>query len=296
MAVKTIRIVKASSLDREGHLANRMSELTAAGFKVLFDDLLPDPSWPYCAGSVGDRNNALTSALLEETSDAVMWARGGYGASELLELVPWSAIKQARPKPIIGFSDVSAAQSALYVMTGRSSIHGPMPATSTWKKNGSTDVDTLISYLKGEISSHGFAVEGPSEKIEGLVFGGCLSVLTSLIGTPYLPKSLAGHILLFEDIGENPGRIIRMLNQWRQSGMFAGVKALVFGSFTDLGANLSDSDPMLFSELRRRINLPIYTTPHFGHVSPNQPFVIGSHGKLDGGTFEWSTKNASTIS
>lgn len=289
MNVKTIRIIKASSSDREGLLPGRIKELEAAGFKVLFDEMLPDPAWSFCAGNVQNRLAALTSALLEETSDAVMWARGGYGASELLEQLPWSTIKAAKPKPIIGFSDVGAAQSALYVMTGRHSVHGPMPATKTWNLNGTSDTQALIRLLKGESRSGAFSVEGAAQSpIQGTVFGGNLAVLSALIGTPYLPKSLAGHILLFEDIAENPGRIVRALNQWKQSGQFAGVKALILGSFTDLGGNLPDNAPMLIDELRRRFEIPIFSTAAFGHVSPNAPFVIGSDGEIANGTFTWT--------
>ncbi len=293
--VKTIRIIKASSPDREGFLASRINELESAGFKVLFDEILPDPVWTYCAGSVADRAKALTRALLEDESDAVMWARGGYGASELLPLMPWSEIRRGPSKIVVGFSDVCAFQSALYTMTGRPSIHGPMPATTTWKKNGSDDVTQLIALLKGEANSgHLNIARIPglhSEKqreIAGTLFGGSLTVLTALIGTPYLPKSFKNHILVFEDIAENPGRVLRMLNQWQQSGSLAGVKAIVLGAFTGLGGNLPDNAPMLYEEIARRFDLPIFHTGDFGHISPNFPFVVGSSCHIKDGLLNWS--------
>ena len=114
MDVRTIRIIKASSLGREGLLGSRVRELEAAGFKILFDDITPDSAWSWTAGTIEDRSKALNEALLEDSSDAVLWARGGYGASDLLDLVPWNEVSRAKAKPIIGFSDVCAAQSALY--------------------------------------------------------------------------------------------------------------------------------------------------------------------------------------
>lgn len=293
--VKTIRIVKGSSPDREGFLAARITELEAAGFKILFDEIIPDPVWTYCAGSVAGRAKALSEALIEDESDAVMWARGGYGASELLPLMPWSEIRKLRAKPIIGFSDVCAFHSALYAMTGRSSVHGPMPATTTWKKNGTEDVDQLIAILQGKQTTGTLRVsrvpgiyKESIKEFHGTIFGGSLTVLSALIGTPYLPKSLKDHILLFEDISENPGRVIRMLNQWQHSGAFAGVKAIVLGSFTGLGGSLPDNAPLLYEEIARRFELPIFQTTDFGHISPNIPFVVGSPGKITEGSLSWS--------
>ncbi|MCX6116637.1 MAG: LD-carboxypeptidase [Proteobacteria bacterium] len=293
MNIKTIRIVKCSGQDREGLLPLRIAQLEANGFRVLFDDMYSDPSWPYCAATVSQRLTALTQALLEPESDAILWARGGYGASELLADIPWSVVKQAKNKPIIGFSDVCAAQSALYVMTGRPSIHGPMPASGLWSKNSADDVETLIQILKGTIVRGGFPISSMQkfDLIEGTVFGGCLSVLTSLIGTPYLPKSFKNFILLFEDVSENPGRVIRMLNQWKQSGAFAGVKAIVLGSFTDLGQNLPDNAPMLIEEIARRFDIPLFFNAPFGHVSPNFPFIVGSLGRIEKGEFKWSLES-----
>ncbi len=291
MDVKTIRIIKASSPDREGLLLTRIAELKAAGFRILFDDITPQSAWTWTAGSVPDRAQALTKALLEPDSDAVMWARGGYGASDLLDLVPWEQVTLAPAKPIIGFSDVCAAQSALYTKTGRLSIHGPMPATSTWKKNATTDVDSLIAILKGKQAQGALPISPinhSKDHITGRLFGGCLSVLTSLIGTDYLPKNLAGHILYFEDVGENPGRILRMLNQWFQAGCLHGVKGLILGAFTDLGGELKDNAPILLEEIASRYQIPTFHTALFGHLSPNEPIVMGAAGSISGGLLTWS--------
>lgn len=284
MNVKSIRIIKASSLDREGLLPLRVKELEALGLEILFDEITANVDWSWTAGSIEDRSKALNNALLEPNSDAVMWARGGYGASDLLDLVPWEKVKKAKNKPIIGFSDVCSAQSALYTKTGRLSIHGPMPATTTWKKSGTTDVDQLVNILRGKATRGEIlltpVLETTSRVVTGTLFGGCLSVLTSLIGTAYLPKNLDGFILFFEDISENPGRIMRMLNQWQQAGLLKGVCGLVLGSFSELGGGLSDSAPVLIEEIYRRYRLPTFTSHDFGHVSPNFPLVIGATAKI----------------
>ena len=297
MDVGTIRIIKVSSPDREGLLAARIKELESHGFKVLFDEIPANDPWTWTAGSLLDRSKALNNALLESESDAVMWARGGYGASDLLDFIPWDAIKKAKPKPVIGFSDVCAMQAALYSKTGRLSIHGPMPATVTWKKSGASDIDQLVAVLKGKASQGAIKVQsvlGAEDGVSGVLFGGCLSVLTALIGTPYLPKSLKGHLLYFEDIGENPGRVVRMLNQWHQSGLLHGVPGMVLGVFKDLGGELPDSAPILLEEIARRYKIPTFASPDFGHISPNQPLVMGASAEIKNHILIWSldmTKN-----
>jgi muramoyltetrapeptide carboxypeptidase len=297
MDVRTIRIIKASSPDREGLLAARIKELESHGFKVLFDEIPANDPWMWTAGSLLDRSKALNNALLEPESDAIMWARGGYGASDLLDFIPWDAVKKAKPKPVIGFSDVCAMQAALYRKTGRLSIHGPMPATVTWNKSGTSDIDQLVAVLKGKASQGAIKVQsvlGVQGGVSGVLFGGCLSVLTALIGTPYLPQSLKGHLLYFEDIGENPGRVIRMLNQWHQSGLLHGVPGMVLGVFKDLGGELPDSAPILLEEIARRYKIPTFASPDFGHISPNQPLVMGASAEIKNHILIWSldmTKN-----
>lgn len=290
MDVRTIRIIKASSPDREGLLPARILELERAGFKILFDEIPPDPNWSWTAGSRESRSNALNNALLEEQSDAIMWARGGYGASDLLDLIPWPQLTRAKPKPIIGFSDVCAVQAALYSRVGRLSIHGPMPATLTWKKSGDADVSALVSLLKGELHTGQLSLRTISKKsppIQGRLFGGCLSVLTSLIGTTYLPANFKNHILYFEDIGENPGRMMRMLNQWQQSGLLSGVNAMILGCFSELGGGLPDSEPTVLQEISRRFTLPIFSSSDFGHISPNMPLVMGALAEIKDEKLTW---------
>lgn len=233
----------------------------------------------------------LTTALLENESTVVMCARGGYGASDLLPLLPWDRLRKAaaRPKILVGFSDTSALHSALWHKLGWRGIHGPMPATSLWpegaiEKPGScADVTRLLEILSGATTGAGINLEsfshagaGPVE-CRGWLFGGCFSVLTNLIGTPYLPASFDGAILFFEDIGEHPARLARFLNQWQQAGLLKGVRGVVWGSLTQLGANIQDNADFVYRELARRLGeVPCWRSRDFGHVAPNWPLGIGA--------------------
>ena len=293
MNIKTIRIIKASGPDRNGLLDTRIKEIETAGFRVLFDDIKADPHWTFTAGSVKDRLAALEGAFIEDKSDAVMWVRGGYGASDLLPLLAWDKIKAARPKPIIGFSDVCAAQSALFVHTGRISLHAQMPATTTWKKNGEDDVIQLFETMRGARTSGTINVapiglKAKSATPAGRLFGGWLTVLSSLIGTPYLPRHFDETILFFEDVGENPGRVLRNLNQWQQAGHFRNIEALVLGSFTDMGAPIPDNASFLYEEVAARFDIPVFASTDFGHVSPNYLLPVGGHGTIKDNLLTWN--------
>lgn len=295
----TIRIIRPSSREQTDLLPARADELRQCGFEVLYDDLPRDPSWPYVAATIQDRAEALAAALTEDASDVVLCARGGYGASDLLPHLPWSALGKARPKLLVGFSDISALHAALYEKLAWPSLHAPMPATVLWRKDGmNDDADALLTVIRDVIqrksAGHALAVEpvstpGGSAAIEGTLFGGCFTVLTNLIGTPYLPRSLAGHIVFIEDTDEHPARLMRAFNQWLQSGLLDGAQALVVGHLRGLGDKIPDAAPFVYERFAARSPLPVFKTTAFGHTSPNFPLLNGARAAIaaDGRTLTW---------
>jgi muramoyltetrapeptide carboxypeptidase len=218
------------------------------------------------------------------TPDAqvVFAGRGGYGASDLLPLIPWEKLKGLAPRCLVGFSDITALHSAFWTKLGWSGLHGPMVGSPLWGLNSSEDIAALLSLIEHgqpprgmlRISPCARAATDSRKALKGWLFGGCFSVLTNLIGTPYLPASLAGAILLFEDTGENCGRLLRYWNQWLQSGLLQGVEGVVWGRFTQLEGTVSEGETR--AELSRRSPLPCWTSEDFGHCSPNFPFLIGA--------------------
>jgi muramoyltetrapeptide carboxypeptidase len=141
----------------------------------------------------------------------------------------------------------------------------------------------------GEITLEPVPKGAPSGKILGTLFGGCYSVLTNLIGTPYLPKSLRGHILFFEDLDEHPARLMRHWNQWLQSGLLEGVQAVVIGNLLKLGQNIPDNAEYVFEEWARRCPAPLFKSNAFGHLSPNFPLGIGAAAEISSER-NWSLK------
>jgi muramoyltetrapeptide carboxypeptidase len=286
----TVRLIRPSSRELENNISSRIDSLRSKNLSIRFDDLPSDPNWAYTSSTIVDRAAALRDALLEGDTDFVMAARGGYGASDLLPLMPWAQLTKATPKFLIGFSDISALHSALYSRLGWPSIHGPMPITSLWNKNTSLDTDELLALMRSiKKDSSGLGalpvslVSSPETSLHdqatlsGPLFGGCFSVLTSLIGTPYFPRSLKNHIIFIEDIDEHPGRLMRALNQWLLGECFVGAKALVVGYLRSMGEKLPDNASFVLNRIASRVApLPVYHSPLIGHTSPNFPVVIGA--------------------
>jgi len=292
---KTIRIIRPSSREKNNLLPDRIRELEGAGFRILYDEIPQDPAWPHTAGSITDRANAFQNALLESESDFVMVARGGYGASDLLPRLDWNQIKTARPKWLVGFSDISALQSALFVKAGWPAIHGPMLATELWGQNDyRADIEETLAIATGQQRSGTMTIRPVGDlaksarNVSGTLFGGNLSVLTNLIGTPYFPKSLKGMVVFFEEITENPGELCRDLSHWTLSGVLEGTAAVVIGHLRGLGKDIPDCAPYVYEEMARRTGVPTFATDRFGHTCPNHPLVVGAQAQVSDGQLRWS--------
>jgi muramoyltetrapeptide carboxypeptidase len=278
-----------------------MDFLKSAGFEVILTDNPRDPTWTYTSGSALERSKTLQAALTCEDAQIILCARGGYGCSDLLPLLDWKAVRTASRKLVVGFSDISALHSALYTIADWTSLHGPMPATTLWRQNGNeSDVLILMDLFRAYAakktlsSSLGIEVLGKSTKspIDGRLFGGCFTVLTNLIGTSYMPKSLNGHILFIEDTDEHPARLMRALNQWLQSGLFTGLKALVVGHLRGLGPKIPDCAAYVYDEFAKRCSIPVFKSAHFGHTSPNMPLLVGSHATISQDKLSWHYSHA----
>jgi len=283
-----LRIVFPSSPCDESILRRNISDLEEAGFQVRYDIPPPNTDLPFLSSSFENRLNELTDALVDKSDSPILCARGGYGASDLLSFLPWGKLKSATPKWLVGFSDVSALQSALFSKLGWPSIHGPMPGTDLWGESGTQDIDLLYKLLRDTKKMEGsIRIQEISRKNfrtgEGWLFGGCLSVLCNLIGTPYFPHSLRGAFLFLEDTGENPGKVLRMINQLIMSGILESCSGLIVSQFEDSTMNM-----VLQNEIANRVHIPVYVSSDFGHVSPNFPLGIGANAEISQDKLHWT--------
>ncbi len=287
-----IRIISPASKYQASLLDARLQDIEAAGLTVSYHKLSPDPSWPFTAGTRADRLAQLQAALLAPDARYLLSTRGGYGVSDLLDGLNWDLYQGLAPKIIVGFSDISALHSAFYTKLAWNGLHAPMPATDLWGKNGDEDIKVLMDVLRGDRKFLELPLlyegRGLPPHIQGPAFGGCLSVLTNLIGTPYFPQTLAGHILYWEDIGEHPARILRFVNQWKQSGALRGVEGIVLGRFVGCDVDQVCTETQLRAALSERLPLPIWFCPLFGHCSPNWPLPFGWPVEVAGDRLRWT--------
>ena len=259
-------------------LAGRIEQLKARGFQVS----LAQPS----NNSIEARKQALIEALTDPDCVNLVCARGGFGTSDLLPYIPYDQLHN--PKRVIGYSDISSLISALWTQSSIVGISGPMPGAVTWR-TGSEEMRVLLGIMDGTVTTGSIPVQRQKNSntddsiIEGTLYGGDMSVLTNLIGTPYMPASLDGYILFLEALGESAYRVLRYLNQWQQSGTLDGVHAIVLGRFDKLGGVQAS----LYKRFAARVSCPVYTTSSFGHRRPLYPIPVGGHGKIVNGKLIW---------
>ncbi|GAA3824045.1 LD-carboxypeptidase [Sphaerisporangium flaviroseum] len=234
----------------------------------------------YLAGSDAGRAADLQEAWCDPDIRAVICARGGYGATRLLGLLDWTVMGAARPKILLGSSDVTALHQAFAVRLGVASCFGPMPACQTLGDAGGPDAVSLA-----HLTSSLFELETPAPvagdqvivpgHAEGPLTGGNLSLLAALCGTPYAMRG-KGHIVLLEDIGEEPYRIDRMLTQLLEAGCLNGAIGIVLGSWERCG------DPLgVLIERLAGLEVPMIAGLPIGHGTPQFTAWMGADAVID---------------
>lgn len=248
-------------------------EVLSSRYRPVFTEQLFD-SHRYLAGTDASRSSQLQHALDAEDVRAVFAARGGYGAMRLLP-----SLRFGSPRHIVGFSDITALHLAAQ-RVGWRSLHAPV--LTQLGKQPEEVVRRLFACLEGESVG---ALNGRRTVTPGVatgpLLGGNLSVLTRLIGTPYLP-SLRGSVLLLEDVGERPYRLDRMWMHLKLAGLLDGIAGVVFGEFTgcdEKDAPYTHAD--VLDELAQELGVPCAAGFDIGHGSVNQPVVLGATVKLD---------------
>lgn len=233
----------------------------------------------------GDDNTRLQAIHRAATSgaDLALITRGGYGLTRLLPDLPYDALARAidQGTQSVGFSDFTALQLALMAKTGRATWAGP----ALCEGFGAAEpddimVDCFFDVLNRQGEGVGWRMPKahPGFSIESAtLWGGNLTTLCALLGTPYFP-SVCGGILFLEDVGEHPYRIERQLTQLLYSGVLAAQKAIVLGQFSEYKLTSHDRGFKMQSViewLQPRIGIPLLTNLPFGHVPTKVMLPVG---------------------
>jgi muramoyltetrapeptide carboxypeptidase len=208
-----------------------VAELRSLGFEPVYDESVFERNG-YVAGSADTRARALQKAWDDPSIAGLVAARGGYGSVQLLPLVDADAFER-RSKAFIGYSDNTSILMWLTLGLGLVSFHGPMIEGKLAKGDAGYDRDTFMRCLcraepAGEIAHPQIDVLKAGE-VAGMLVGGTLTQITASLGTPYAFDPPAGCVLFFDEVGERPYRIDRMITQLRLSGILGRASALVFG-------------------------------------------------------------------
>lgn len=272
------------------------------------------------AQRTSDLQNLATGAIA--APKLLLGVRGGYGAMRVLPNVDWQTLGRVMHEQgsiLAGFSDVTAIQCALIAKGGMSSLAAPMLYSEFGKSapdmvscrefvRALTDPNLTIDVHRPDITSSKLpmilANTMPTD-ITGTIWGGNLSVVSALAGSPYLPK-VAGGIVFLEDVGEQPYRIERMLYDLYLAGVFEHQQAIVFGALSSAGEDSYDARfdvSVVIRQLHELTGLPIFSGMPFGHIAKKRSFPLGAMCQLipntDGGyalTFsDYPTMDAKAI-
>jgi len=265
-----------------------IATLQRLGFKVRFDDRIFQ-SLRYLAGPDEARAEELQRLFEDPGIDAILALRGGYGCSRLIPLLDE---RRLRPhcKLFIGFSDLTTLHLFFRRRFGWVTIHGPMAASPVLGNISAGQEKNLYSLLTDPAYLPRYAfpqLESWAPGIaEGKLVGGCLSLVTASIGTPYQIKT-EGKILFLEDLGEAPYRVDRMLTHLRLAGMLDSVAGILLGEFHD--CNPESGDYTVEETLREnlvRLGVPILAKFPAGHGPDNWALPLGVRVRLDCGARE----------
>jgi len=250
--------------------------LTTLGFPTTLDRCALAVH-EHLAGTDAQRLGGIARALQQECP-IVMATRGGYGMSRLLPHIDWRAVADSG-KTFVGFSDFTAFNLALLARTGAQSFSGPVAlADFGGQQVNPTMCNTFIGMMRGQCDRLRFdASTADAVDVRGVLWGGNLAMVASLLGTPYMPK-VRGGILFLEDVNEHPYRIERMLVQLWQAGILEKQKAVLLGNFTLSGPmpkTYVDDLNAVLCWLRATVNVPVVSRLPYGHVETKVTLPIG---------------------
>ena len=281
----TLGVIAPSGPFKQGSLAPALEHLRVRGYTVREGASLYERE-RYLAGTDDLRARDLNAMFDDSDIRGIFVARGGYGSARLLDQVDFENVR-ANPKVLVGFSDTTALQLALLsqaqlaTWTGvtlgdfKSTPDGPAidPVTgdSLWQavERGVCDPFQGLRFL-----NHPAGVSGP-------MIGGCLSLVASLVGTPWMPD-LTGAILFLEDVKEPPYRLDRMLNQLKQAGVFKSVAGVVFGSFEGCDGDRASEGTVddVLKDLAVRLECPVVDGLPYGHGTGRRVLPVGQKATL----------------
>jgi len=264
-----VAVVAPASNAKPERIELGLAALRKRGFDAVVGIHTLGKEPPFFSGTAAARLDDLHRAFADPDVQAIFCTRGGYGSNYLLEDLDLGLI-EAHPKPLFGYSDLTTMQTLLFDQLDLVGFHGPMVAADFYREGGVHEA-SFAAALGGEAviagGDEGLRILKPG-RAEGIVYGGCLSILTFALGTHFAPQT-EGKLLFIEDVAAKPYQIDRMLRQMLLAGKFDGVTGLIFGEMLECVSPGATAD--LLDEVILRVfdwfEGPIATGLRSGHVS-----------------------------
>jgi len=253
------------------------------GFEIVFGKNLFNEQNQF-SGTDEERTEDFQLMLDNPEIKAILCARGGYGTVRIIDKLDFTAF-QKNPKWICGFSDVTVLHSHIEKNFGIETIHSIMPVQLKKLGGESEAAKTLIKSLKGETLDYQF----PSHPLnrqgnaEGIVVGGNLSILYSLLGS-ISDIDTAGKILFIEDIDEYLYHIDRMMMALKRDGKLEKLKGIIIGGMTDMKDNtipFGKTAEEIITDAVKELDFPVCFNLPAGHIDANCAIYIGRNAKLE---------------
>lgn len=274
----TVGLIAPAGIVDAKDIEAAQKSISQLGLKVKLGKHILD-RYGYLAGKDGDRAQDVNLMFSDRTIKAIIPMRGGWGCNRILPLLNYSLIR-SHPKIIIGYSDITTLLLAINARSQMITFHGPV-ATSTWNQ-------FTVDYFK-RILFNGEAVTmqnlNPSEvrmeiiapgKARGKLMGGNLSVLSAMVGSPYLP-SWNKSILFVEEVGEDVYRIDRMLTQLKTAGILNQIAGFIFGQCTK--CSLGDEPSFTLMQVLQQhilpLGIPAWYGSMIGHIKDKFTLPVG---------------------
>ncbi len=289
----TIGLIAPGSFITEDELKESIQNLESLGFKVKYTNRIL-ARYGYLAGSDKQRAADVNEMFSRNDIDAVVAARGGYGCTRILPLLDYKTIKK-NPKILLGYSDVTALLYGVFKETGLICFHGPV-GISTFNKFSVDHLKYVLEYPQGSYTMYNANEEDNPDNafnpvtirngtVRGKLIGGNLSLIVSLIGTPY-DIDMKNEIIFIEEIDEEPYRIDRMLTQMIEAGKFEKAAGIALGVFLNCKPKGNDADDsfslleVLFDRLFD-LNIPVAYGMSFGHINDKFTLPFGINAEFN---------------
>ena len=274
-----IAVLAASGPSTLANIVEGARAIERRGHRVTLADNIGHKHRGYLAGSDDERVETLNRFLRSDEYDAFFFARGGYGAMRILDRIDYGAVT-ANPRPVVGFSDITAIHQAMATQANVAGLHGPMLNLDFRNGISPRHEEWFWSMLSGaapleyEFGREDVLCGGDAE---GVLFGGCLALTAALMGTPY-DYWVDGGIWFWEDVDEPVYRIDRMLTHLRLSGRMPRIRGVIIGALKECG---DDAEMLaLLREFFGSSGVPVVRNLPFGHHGNNLLMPIGTTVRL----------------